>query len=115
MQRKYGEYRELSSSLHVWIRENMAIMQDRQFPGTLIEVKKLAHESNEFRTKEVPPRLKEKTRVIRVFKEIEVIYTRPLLYSFSSSFLSSPPSYSIWQIFLLFFPFLTTNNNFHNQ
>ena len=71
-QRKYGEYRELSSSLHVWIRDSMAVMQDRQFPNTLIEVKKLAAESNRFRTEEIPHRLREKQHVSRLYKEIEV-------------------------------------------
>lgn len=73
MQRKYSEYRELSSSLHVWIRESMAVMQDRNFPNTLIEVKKLAHESNRFRTEEVPHRQREKQHIIRLYKDVEVI------------------------------------------
>ena len=72
-QRKYSEYRELSSSLHVWIRESTLLMQDRTFPNTLIEVKKLALESNRFRTDEVPPRLREKQHITRLYKDIEVI------------------------------------------
>ncbi|XP_059350792.1 dystonin-like isoform X4 [Daphnia carinata] len=70
-QRKYSEYRELSSSLHVWIRESTLLMQDRTFPNTLIEVKKLALESNRFRTDEVPPRLREKQHITRLYKDIE--------------------------------------------
>ena len=75
MQKKYTEYRELSSSLHIWIRENMAVMQDRNFPNTLIEVKKLAHESNRFRTEEVPQRQREKQHIVRIFKDVEVYYS----------------------------------------
>ncbi|XP_045033710.1 dystonin isoform X35 [Daphnia magna] len=70
-QRKYSDYRELSSSLHVWIRESTLLMQDRNFPNTLIEVKKLALESNRFRTDEVPPRLREKQHIGRLYKDIE--------------------------------------------
>ena len=73
-QRKYGEYREMSSSLHVWIRENTLVMQDRQFPNTLIEVKKLAADSNRFRVEEIPHRLREKQHVARLYKDIEVIH-----------------------------------------
>ncbi len=79
MQKKYTEYRELSSSLHIWIRENMAVMQDRNFPNTLIEVKKLAHESNRFRTEEVPQRQREKQHIVRIFKDVEVCYSGTLL------------------------------------
>jgi hypothetical protein len=75
-QRKYSDYRELSSSLHVWIRESTLLMQDRNFPNTLIEVKKLALESNRFRTDEVPPRLREKQHITRLYKDIEVINRR---------------------------------------
>lgn len=71
-QRKYHEYRELTSSLHVWIRENTTLMQDRAFPNTLIELKKLAAESNRFRTDEVPRRLREKQHVSRLYRDIEV-------------------------------------------
>ncbi len=71
-QRKYHEYREISSSLHVWIRDNTTLMQDRTFPNTLIELKKLAAESNRFRTEEVPRRLREKQHITRLYKDIEV-------------------------------------------
>ena len=47
-------------------------MQDRHFPNTLMEVKKLANESNRFRTDEVPARLRVKQHVARLYKDIEV-------------------------------------------
>ena len=71
-QRKYGEYRELASSLAAWMRENTIVMQDRQFPSTLIEVKKLATDSSRFRTEEIPHRLREKQHITRLYKDIEV-------------------------------------------
>ena len=78
MQRKYADYRELSSSLHQWIRESTLAMQDRNFPPTLIEVKKLLVESNRFRTEEVPPRNREKQHITRIFKEVEVTKIKTL-------------------------------------
>ena len=41
-------------------------------PNTLIELKKLAAESNRFRTEEVPRRLREKQHITRLYKDIEV-------------------------------------------
>ncbi|KAK2709047.1 hypothetical protein QYM36_014618, partial [Artemia franciscana] len=70
-QRKYNDYRELSRVLMSWIRHSVAVMQDRDFPPTLIEMKKLADESNRFRNEEVPSRLKEKQALFQMFKDIE--------------------------------------------
>ena len=86
-QRKYGEYRELSTSLAAWIRENTIVMQDRQFPATLIEVKKMAADSNRFRVEEIPQRLREKQHITRLYKDIEVNHLTPpfdwlFIYSF---------------------------------
>ena len=38
-QLKFDEYRDLSSRLLMWLRENTAVMLDRNFPSTLIEMK----------------------------------------------------------------------------
>ena len=46
-------------------------MQDRNFPNTLIEMKRLAEDSQRFRVEDVPPRLHEKERVAHAFREIE--------------------------------------------
>ena len=69
--KKLAAYRELASSLHHWIREHTQIMQDRHFPNTLIELKRLAEGSQRFRTEEVPPRLREKEHVIHAFRDLE--------------------------------------------
>ena len=101
-QKKLQQYRELASSLHQWIRENIVIMQvrstcwkneiwttclpcgtrmkfephaflflqDRNFPNTLIEMKRLAEKSQRFRVEDVPPRLNEKERVTASFRWI---------------------------------------------
>lgn len=71
-QQRAGQYRELASSLHQWIREKSALMQDRAFPPTLIEIKKLLGESQRFRSDEVPPKQREKQKLQHVYRELEV-------------------------------------------
>lgn len=48
------------------------MMSDRNFPNTLIEMKKLATESNRFRTDEVPARQRDKTRINQLYRELQV-------------------------------------------
>lgn len=59
-------------------------MSDRNFPPTLIEMKKIAHESNRFRTEEVPPRHRDKQRLQHVYRELQVslwkILFKPLIF-----------------------------------
>ncbi|XP_046140944.1 dystonin isoform X21 [Osmia bicornis bicornis] len=70
-QRRSAEYRELANSLHVWIREKMCLMQERAFPPTLIEMKKLAAESTKFKNEEVPPRYRDKQRLSYIFRDLQ--------------------------------------------
>eukprot|EP00092_Neocalanus_flemingeri_P001303 GFUD01001391.1.p1 GENE.GFUD01001391.1~~GFUD01001391.1.p1 ORF type:complete len:5580 (+),score=1489.94 GFUD01001391.1:543-17282(+) len=69
--KKFDQFKELASSLHQWIREHTTIMQDRNFPNTLIEMKRLSEESNRFRVDDIPPRLHEKEKLFAVFRDIE--------------------------------------------
>lgn len=46
-------------------------MQDRSFPPTLIEMKKLAAESSRFRTDEIPPRQRDKNYLSQMFHDLE--------------------------------------------
>ena len=55
----------------VKILTNILHIQDRNFPNTLIEMKRLAEESNRFRVEEIPPRLREKEKLFAVFKDLE--------------------------------------------
>lgn len=55
----------------MWIREKYSLMQDRSFPGTLIEMKKLAAESQRFQTEEMPPRQREKQHLSQLYKELD--------------------------------------------
>ena len=43
-QKKLQQFREMASSLHHWIKEHIVVMQDRNFPNTLIEMKRLVQE-----------------------------------------------------------------------
>ncbi|XP_031845078.2 dystonin-like protein short stop isoform X42 [Nomia melanderi] len=70
-QRRSAEYRELTSSLHQWIREKMSLMQERAFPPTLIEMKKLAADSAKFKNEEVPPRYRDKQRLSHIFRDLQ--------------------------------------------
>lgn len=45
--------------------------QDRSFPTTLIELKKLAAESSRFRTDEIPPRQRDKQYLSQLFRDLE--------------------------------------------
>lgn len=57
------------------MREKMTVMQDRHFPNTLIEMKKLANESVRFRNEEVPPRQRDKQRLQHMYRELQVRLT----------------------------------------
>ncbi|KAH9363308.1 hypothetical protein HPB48_006414 [Haemaphysalis longicornis] len=67
--RKADEYRELSSSLHSWLRHSTASLQSRSFPPTLSEVRELQTENARFRQEEVPPRLQEKQRIAKLWRD----------------------------------------------
>ena len=48
-----------------------SMLQDRNFPNTLIEMKRLAEESNRFKVEDIPPRLREKEKLFAVFRDLE--------------------------------------------
>lgn len=73
-QQRSGEYREIASSLNRWMREKLSVMSDRNFPSTLIEMKKLASDSTKFRNEELPPRHREKQHLVHLYKELQVTY-----------------------------------------
>jgi dystonin len=53
------------------MREKLVIMQDRNFPLTLIEMKKLASESSRFRNEEVPVKQHDKNRLAHLWRDLE--------------------------------------------
>ena len=36
---KLDEYKDLASTLYIWLRDNTQMLQDRNFPNTLVEMK----------------------------------------------------------------------------
>lgn len=70
-QRRVHEYKELAHQLLYWCREKTALLQERTFPQTLIELKRLLSDLNRFRNEEIPPRQREKQSLSSVYKELE--------------------------------------------
>ncbi|XP_061509868.1 dystonin isoform X25 [Anopheles gambiae] len=70
-QRRVQEYREQAQQLLYWCREKTSLLQERAFPTTLIELKRLLTDLNRFRTEEVPPRQRDKQHLFSIYKELE--------------------------------------------
>ncbi|XP_035790470.1 dystonin-like isoform X5 [Anopheles albimanus] len=70
-QRRVHEYREQAQTLLYWCREKTSLLQERAFPTTLIELKRLLSDLNRFRTEEVPPRQRDKQHLFSMYKELE--------------------------------------------
>uniref|UniRef100_W4VR42 Putative short stop n=1 Tax=Corethrella appendiculata TaxID=1370023 RepID=W4VR42_9DIPT len=70
-QKRVQEYRESAQHLLYWCREKTSLLQERAFPTTLIELKRLLNDLNRFRTDEVPPRQRDKQKLINIYKELE--------------------------------------------
>lgn len=70
-QRRVHEYKEHAQQLLYWCREKTSLLQERTFPPTLIEMKRVLSELNRFRTEEIPPRLRDKQKLFTVYKELE--------------------------------------------
>ncbi|XP_063629073.1 dystonin isoform X7 [Cydia splendana] len=70
-QRRAAAYTEQAASHRAWLHENIALLQDRAFPSTLIEMKKLLSESTRFRSEEVPIRQREKQKLFHQYRELE--------------------------------------------
>ena len=70
-QRRVQEYRESAQTWVYWCREKTSLLQERAFPTTLIELKRLLSDLSRFRTDEVPPRQRDKQRLFTIYKELE--------------------------------------------
>ncbi|XP_053618600.1 microtubule-actin cross-linking factor 1 isoform X38 [Plodia interpunctella] len=70
-QRRAAAYTEIAAQHRAWLHEKCALMQDRAFPSTLIEMKKLLSESTRFRNEEVPLRQREKQKLFHHYRELE--------------------------------------------
>ncbi|XP_045455993.1 microtubule-actin cross-linking factor 1 [Melitaea cinxia] len=70
-QRRAAAYTEQAAQHRAWLHEKCSLMQDRAFPSTLIEMKKLLSESTRFRNEEVPLRQREKQKLFHLYRELE--------------------------------------------
>lgn len=70
-QRRVHEYRDLSQQFIYWCREKTAYLQERSFPPTLIELKRLLSDLQHFRNEEISARKREKCKLIQIYKELE--------------------------------------------
>lgn len=70
-QQRVHEYKDLAHQLLYWCREKTSLLQERSFPPTLIELKRLLNDLNRFRTEEIPPRQRDKQTLVKVYKELE--------------------------------------------
>lgn len=68
--RRVDEYKELASRLLKWIKESTCKLEDRRFPKTIPELRKLKDENDRFRSEEIPPKQHDKQRLASVAKEI---------------------------------------------
>lgn len=63
-------YKKLAEDLVNWMKESTRRMNERSFPCSLKEMKKLQEETNHFRTQEIPPRYNDKQLLVNSYKEI---------------------------------------------
>lgn len=66
------EYREVASSLHLWIRERTAYFSS-SLPSSLSELNKLASESSRFKSEQLPPRARDKQKLHHIYRDLQVI------------------------------------------
>ncbi|XP_074600372.1 dystonin-like protein short stop isoform X2 [Brevipalpus obovatus] len=79
--RRIEEYKDSSARLLIWIKENTARLNERDWPNTVNEMKQLQHEQERFRTEEIPPKLHEKQRLSHAYKEaVKLAQTMPNVY-----------------------------------
>ncbi|XP_011502771.1 PREDICTED: dystonin [Ceratosolen solmsi marchali] len=68
---RLSEYHDVASNLHLWMREKISMSQDRYFPPTLIEIKKLAADNIKFKNEEIPLRYRDKQRLANTFRDLQ--------------------------------------------
>lgn len=68
--RRIDEYKEIASRLLKWIKDSTAKLEDRRFPKSIPELKKLRDDNERWRTEEVPPKQHDKSRLASVARDI---------------------------------------------
>lgn len=70
MRRRIDEYKELARSLLKWTKDSTTKLEDRHFPKTIAELKKLKDDTERFRCDEVPPKNHDRQRLASVADDI---------------------------------------------
>ncbi|XP_024083990.1 dystonin isoform X23 [Cimex lectularius] len=68
------EYREVASSLHLWICEYTSVFSERTLPATLQDLVKASQESSRFKTYEVPAKQSDRQKLSLLYTELQKIY-----------------------------------------
>ncbi|XP_067121193.1 microtubule-actin cross-linking factor 1, isoforms 1/2/3/4/5-like isoform X3 [Centruroides vittatus] len=71
---KITEYKEMANVLYIWIQESTIMLQNRNFPNSLMDMKALLSECSRFRSEDVPPKLRNKQRIGHLHREIQKIF-----------------------------------------
>lgn len=79
-QRKVHDYKELASQFIYWCKENTSLLQDRAFPTSLVELKRLLNDLNRFRAEEIPSKQRELSKLFQMYKELEVVIDTNNMY-----------------------------------
>ncbi|KAI4900990.1 hypothetical protein NFI96_032983 [Prochilodus magdalenae] len=69
---KWVEYQNMVNYLSQWIKHNVSVMSDRNFPSNPVELKALYSQYLHFKESEIPVKENEKTRIKHLYKMLEV-------------------------------------------
>ncbi|NWT19953.1 DYST protein, partial [Vireo altiloquus] len=69
---KWVEYQNMVNYLMQWIRHHVAIMSDRTFPNSPVELKALYNQYLQFKETEIPPKETDKSKIKHLYKLLEV-------------------------------------------
>ncbi|XP_059422809.1 dystonin-like [Carassius carassius] len=69
---KWVEYQNMVKYLSQWIKHNVTVMSDRNFPRNPVELKALYTQYLQFKENEIPPKENEKAKIKHLYKMLEV-------------------------------------------
>ncbi|KAL7877335.1 hypothetical protein SRHO_G00039780 [Serrasalmus rhombeus] len=69
---KWVEYQNMVNYLSQWIKHNVSVMSDRNFPSNPVELKALYLQYLHFKESEIPLKENEKTKIKHLYKMLEV-------------------------------------------
>ncbi|XP_073482804.1 dystonin isoform X13 [Aquarana catesbeiana] len=68
---KWIEYQNMVNYLIQWIRHHVALMSERNFPNTAVELKALYNQYLQFKEKDIPPKESEKAKIKHLYTMLE--------------------------------------------